>query len=331
MPSTGHDWGEILSHLNTSWGVEEVANIMSMINKRTTPVEEDQGLIKHVVYSPLVDLHTNENTSLSVTADFEKTVDVDHYDGLGLTKMIPDEVRTYDLIHDNSNVTATTGATYKNFFQAPGNTQFESSTIGRKNMGGFTTDGSSYMIINDHSWLNVTDEIMINGWFYFKANGGSDEMLVNKGTDQWELKTISGNTLRFRIEIGGVMYDLDYAYTPDAWYKVVAQAKSGTQELWVGDVLRDSDTQTGAIGTNTTNLGIMGTAAGGSLLGSGNAMAWLSIANGFGDAAWLSNYYDNNILDYDTDVAGEPEEITTIPFIGSIQEMPNAYVGMFIV
>ena len=153
MSSLGRDWGEILSRLNVSWSVKEVANIMSMINKRTTPIDEDEGLIKHVIYSPLIDLHTNINTVLSVTADISKTVDVDHYDGMGVRKLIPDNVRIYDLIHDNSNAGGIT-------FPPPGITQFDTSGSGRKFMGGAKADGVSFMKIADHPWFDVNDLVI---------------------------------------------------------------------------------------------------------------------------------------------------------------------------
>jgi hypothetical protein len=116
VSSTGKDFGEILSRLNASWGVKEVANIMSMINKRTTPIDEDEGLIRHVIYAPLVHLRTNANAEFNPSAMlFDHTVDFDHYSGWGMRKIIPDNVRAYDLTHDNSNATGRQGITRIDF------------------------------------------------------------------------------------------------------------------------------------------------------------------------------------------------------------------------
>ena len=308
------DIAEDLHKSSRTIGLQAMLNVQTRLQKQI-PKVEDAAIIKYFMYAPLVDLH--DTTIHFGIANISRTRNDDHFGGFGYRKYIPTNVRAYDLVHDNSNAS---GISF--------NTAI--FNIGAKNHGCAITDGLSYQIIEDHSWLNVTDEILIHVWVYLKANGETDEMIIHKGTDQWLLKTISGNTLRFQVEIGGVTYHLDYAYTPDNWYHVVAQAKSGSQQLVIDNVIEDSDVQVGAIGTNSTNLGIFGTAAEANKLENGNALAWLCIANGFGDSTWLSNAYTKRILNLNDDIAGIPQEITTFPYIDSLQEMPNSFEGMFV-
>jgi len=320
MSAQGRDISETLSKLGSNYGIETLAQIMQLLNRRTIPQDEDEALIKHVFFSPLIDQH--DTTVVFGQSDIESTEPVDHFSGWGMRKFIPDQVRAYDLTHDNTNADLIT-------FPTPGIGDFTTSTIGRKNMGAAKTPGTEYMIINDNDWFNVTDEILIGGWANLPANSGADQYIVHKGTTQWGLKTMTGNVLRFEVEIASVTYNFDYTYTANTWFQFLAQAKSGTQELWIDDVLQDSGTQAGAIGTNSTNVGVFGTAAGASLLASTGALSWLTFANGFGDTAWLAHFFDDQFLDYDTDIANTPEEITTLPFIGSLQEMPNSFAGLF--
>lgn len=320
MSAVGHDIAETLSRSGGTFSIEQIAGIMQIINRRTTPQDEDDALIKHVIFMQLVDVM--DTAVVFAQADIEEERPAAGFSGVGVKKFIPDEVRSYDLTHDNTNAALLT-------FPPPGIGTFNPSTIGVKGMGAAQTPGTEYMIIDDHAWWNSTTDFMACGWIYLKANGGSDEMIFNKGTDQWELKTISGDTLRFRVEVGGTMRDLDFAYTPDTWYRFLVQAQSGNQELWIDGTEEATAAHSGSIGVNTTNVGIFGTAAGATLLGDGNAISWLSFADGFGDATWVSNFFTLGLMDFDTDIADTPEEITTIPFIGDLQEQPVSFEGMF--
>lgn len=303
--------GEDIHKSSKTIGLQKMLQIITQ-QQKSTPRVEDDAVIKYLMYAPLVDLH--QTSIILASSTFESTRNNDHFGGMGFRKYLPASVRVYGLTHDNSNASGIT-------FNTPGQNE------GAKNHGAGKTDGASYMVIEDHSWLNVTDEILIHGWFYLLANSGSDQYIIHKGSDQWGLKTMTGNVLRFEVEIGGSTYNLDYTYTP-GWNHVIAQAKSTSQELHVNGALEDSDTNSGSIGTNSTDLGIFGTAAGGSLLSSGNVLSHILIANGFADATWISDAYNKGIFHLD-DVSGDPQEITYIPFIGGLKEMPNATVGMF--
>jgi len=305
------DVAEDLHKSSKTVGLQKMLQVLTKLQKDTPKVEDD-AIIKYFMYAPLVDLH---DTSIILgTANIQKTRNNDHFGKIGFRKYLPASVRVYDIIHDNSNASGIT-------FNTPGQSE------GVKLHGAAKTNGSSYMIIENHAWLNVTDAILIHGWMYLLANAGADQYIIHKGSDQWGLKTMSGNILRFEVEIGGSTYNLDYVYTP-GWNHVIAQAESGSQQLIVGGVVRDSDTQSGAIGTNSTDLGIFGTAAGGSLLASGNILAHLLIANGFADATWITEAFTKGIFLLD-DLNSDPQEITYIPFVGGLKEMPNATVGMF--
>jgi len=323
MSSQGRDISDVITRSYKNLNAQLMAQILTNFNRRTTPQTTNEAVPRHVIFDDLVDLH-DITSVLSNTIDIDPIESMLHFNQRGYSKFVPDEVRVYDLTHDNSNASGITFPFHGNTFDENGAV----TSIGRKSSGCAQTNGTSYQIINNHSWFNVTDEILIHGWVYLKA-ASADGMIIHKGTDQWLLKVMATDTLRFSVQIGGVTYNLDYAYTPNAWYHIVATAKSGTQSLWVNNVLQDSDTQVGAIGTNLTNVGIFAQADGTNKLVTGNALSWLSIANGFADSTWVGNSYTKRLLDYDTDVANTPEEITTFPYVSSLIEQPNATPGLF--
>lgn len=323
MSSQGRDISDVITKSYKNLNAQLMAQILTNFNRRTTPQTTNEAIPRHVIFDDLVDLH-NITSVLSNDIDVADIESELLFNQVGYRKFIPANVRAYDLTHDDSNASGITFPFHGNTFDESGAV----TSIGRKSSGCALTDGSSYQIIEDHDWFNVTDEILIHGWVYLKA-ASADGMIIHKGTDQWLLKVMNSNTLRFSVEIGGSTFNLDYAYTPNAWYHIVATAKSGTQSLWVNNVLQDSDTQVGAIGTNSTDVGIFGKADGNNKMVTGNALSWLSIANGFADSTWVGNAYTKRYFDYDSDVANTPEEITTFPYISSLKAMSNSFSGMF--
>lgn len=345
MSSTGRDISEQLSKLTSgSYSVQQIAQLMTIINRRTIPLEEDEALVNHVIFGDLVDI-MNETTSLSLDADLEKTVDMDGYSGWGYRKFIPDNVRAYDLTHNNSNAGGIT-------FPPSGITQFESSTIGRKNMGAAQSDGASYQIIEDHSWLNPTDKISIACWLYLKSASSTGPIIKKSG--QYELRTANSDKLQWVITpTTGPARTLEYTYTPDAWYHAVVSYNSTDgkgQKMTVDNVLQASDTVTSGnllqsngdallqsngdnillsgeetIATTTNNLTIFGD--GTNYFQNGSAIAWLSLLHEdvHDVSGWVGNHYTERLLNTD-----DAEEITTIPYLGSLQEMPDSFEGLFI-
>lgn len=322
MSAVGGDFNNILARPTNSFTITQIANILTILNKRTTPIDEDAALIKHIAFAEQIVLVDDTDSAIALGLDIDETDNVLGFDGLGYTKFIPDVVRVYQLTHNNSNAGGIT-------FPSVGNVIGDNPTIGRKYMGAGKTDGNSYMIINDNSWFNNTDSILLHCWAYLPANSGADQYLIDKGT-QFRLKTGATNVLTFNVTLGGSLRTFTYTYTPNTWIHIIAQAKSTSQQLIINGVTQSSGSFSGTITTNSTNVGIFGSSSGTNKLASGGALAWISMAHGFGDSTWISNAY-GGLIDFDTDVAGTPNEITTIPLLGSLRETPNSFVGDFMV
>ncbi len=327
MSATGKDWGDILSRLNVSWGVKEVANIMSIINKRTTPVNEDEGLIKHVVYTPEVELDTSANTDISITQDIDETVDVDGYSGWGMRKMIPDNVRAYDLVHDYTNMTGIT-------FPPPGITQFDATTKGRSLMGGAMTDGSSYMTIDDHTWWNAT-EFGIACHLNLPENTGSDPTgFITQKVGSFQVyvadAALGDNQLWADFTTGAGAKQVQFTYTPDTWFTLMLHIDSTQFTGWIdnGGIQGISSGGSGIVDT-ATDVGILGTTLGSGLLKSGSIMSWLTFFDYDirSDSSWRSDYQDKGLLNLDD---ASSTEITTFPFQGDFKARPNSEAGMFV-
>ena len=165
------DVAEDLHKSSRTIGLQKMLQVQTALQKFTPKLENDAD-IKFLMYAPLVDLH--DTTIIFGTPDIEKTRNDDHIGGMGYRKYVPADVRLYLLTHDDSNASGI-------LFNTP------AESIGAKNFGAAKTDGASYQIIEDHAWLDVNDEILIHAWLYLKTNGGSDEMILHKGTDQWIL------------------------------------------------------------------------------------------------------------------------------------------------
>lgn len=317
MSSSGRDISEILPSTIKHLGIEQFANIMTMLNRRTIPQDNDEDLYKHIIFAPLLDIHNV--TVILAGADIDKDETQKLYcDSWGIRKFIPDNVRAYDLTHNNTNAGGLT-------FPSPG------QTPGDRHMGVAVTNGSSYMIINDHDWLDPTTEITVACFAYLPAVTSGDKIIVKKDL-QYELKLTATNTLSWRIYSGGAWKTArTYVYTPNTWYNIVATYKSTSsgQKLYVNGTLQSSDAETGAINTTANNLGIFGEAGGTNLTPNGFALSWLILCSSEASSTWVSDYNTKGIANLDTDSDGL-QEITTIPFIGSYKEMPNSYAGMFI-
>jgi len=298
---------------------------MTILNRRTIPVEEDQALIKHVIFFELIDLHTNPNTDLSVTGDIDEDIDVDSYSLPSYQKITPETVRVYDLVHDNSNATGIT-------FPPHGNTQFETTNVGRKFGAGARTDGSSYMIINDHDWFDATDHV-IAGWFKLPATAGGDgiQTLYRKDLQidlEIQAHATAANSIRCRVWVSSVAKEVTFTYTPDTFFSIMVHADTTNITIWEDNSQQGQTATGGTLDTNSNNVGIFGEADGTELSTDGVTIGVLTVGDKDinTDTQWRADF-QNGILDWNE---ATNEETTTIPFIGNLSEWPNAKPGTFI-
>jgi hypothetical protein len=194
---------------------------------------------------------------------------------------------------------------------------------GHKRSGNGVFSGSSYITVNDHSKLNITNEIGIAFWIKPQASSG-DHLILSKD-QQYQIKLIAGNKIQFRIYSGGAWKTgLEYTYTPNTWVNIVATYKSTSsgQKLYVNGSLNTSDSESGSINTTANNLKIGGD--GTSNLPANTSISWLTFLNKEVDTTWITNFATNDILD----TSGTNTEILTIPFIGNEEPKPNATSGL---
>lgn len=194
---------------------------------------------------------------------------------------------------------------------------------GHKLAGNGIFNGSSYITITDDDILDVTATLTLATWIKPQSSTG-DHLIIQKN-NAYELKLAASNTIQFRVFSGGAWKTaLSYTYTPNTWVYIVATYKSTAsgQKLYINGSLNQSDSETGAISTNTNDLKIGGD--GTSNLPNNSALSWLFIGNFEASTAWITDFYSNKILDSD----GTNIEITTIPFIGNENPEPDATTGL---
>jgi hypothetical protein len=282
------------------------------INKILTALAQisptvDQAAHKEfIAFSPETRIRT---TSVIVGSPNITDTDDEQRQTTYMIRKIPTTVTSYPLTH------TTTGSFT---FQYVYNASPSSHMFG----GAGKFSGSSYVIITDHSWLKPTDKITISGFFLLPASSGN-KSLVRK-ENSYDLGLTTGNVLNFRIKTGGVWHTaLTFTYTPNTWYQIVAVYDSAVgTSLYINGALQTSDVLTGAIDSNTNNVGIGNLGDGTNIVDSGTIFSWLSILHGAVNSTWVTNH-NVGLIDLVTYT-----EITTMPFLGSELPEPNATSGI---
>lgn len=338
---SSRDFADNLQQQARTIGLEKIAQLLTAYQKQNEPIEDD-AIIQWFMYAPLVDLH--DTTIVFGTPNFVEPVDSDMYGLLGYRKFIPDLVDAYDLVHDDTNMTDHT-------FPKPGNTQFQPSAIGVKFGGAVQFSGASYQLIN-HVANNPLDfeprttALTIAFWFYTPSGGpaSEDAVMAKRGgfgdTDQgWSLEIHNRDRFfNFVMSNGTDSTGIKSAvFSANTWHHLVftkdtTDGRAG-MKFYIDKV--ESHTDIGSAATisgsakNSLNTGIGALHDGTEVLRFGKAFSWMSIATEEATQAWINADFDG-IRDFDTDIAGTPKEITTMPWIDSLAPMPNAHSGMFI-
>lgn len=307
MPST-----DISNSISQSLSLSEFIKLQTRIQKLNEKVNDDYQ-IDWLIESPLIDVH---NITLDL-GDADVNHSETHYgvDPVGYFRRIPSAVRAYDLIHDDSNGT---GITFPN--PTSESTKFHASA---------KTNGSSYQKISDHSYFDVNN-LVLALWLKLPATSGGDgvQTIIQKTGSfliQIDAHATASNQIRCRSIVSTVSKDVTFTYTPSTWFCLIVKINSTNIEAFVNNVSQGT-TSTGAIFDFTSNdLGIFGTPTGTQLMKSGGCLAWLSIGDKNVDSTWRTNY-QNGIHDFSS---SSSEEITTIPYLGSLDAFPNSHSGFF--
>lgn len=240
---------------------KDINKILALIHDITAQEPEDEGLQERICISSNVKLRTSTATfgSTDRTNTDTKTVEIAMF-----RKRIPEIVRSYDLIH------TTTGT-------------LSFVTDNHKLGGGATFNGSSYITIDNHAKLNVT-EISFGGWFYLPATDSGDtasQTLIDKGVysltvdphstaaNQLRATVESFGTTNLSTEAGVIIQTEDsvtleadtlsdvgitYAFNPNAWNHVWVTIGTPNIKLYLNGSVVASSTSVGTVQTNTNNL-----------------------------------------------------------------------------
>jgi len=116
-------------------------------------------------------------------------------------------------------------------------------------------NGSTYISIADNTHLDATSNITIVCWIYAPATTGNHIIVRKSGA--YELRLQNTNQVAWFVNS---KTPVTFTYTPNTWTHIGATYKStgSGQKLYKNGVLASSDSETGAISTNTNVLNICG-------------------------------------------------------------------------
>ena len=231
-----------------------------------------------------------------------------------MMRKIPTTVKLYPLTH----TTLGTGA-------------FSFPNTDKKFGARIDTPGTKYIVVGDHARLNHTDKLSAEYFGYFPATtgGDGDQIIFGKGNSSrpYEMLILAHatqpNTLRIKIATNApATYNIDFVYTPNTWYHIAVSWKGSPDnrlKLYIDGVQSGATvTTSGALTTNSSNLGIFGSPDGTALLKANTRLAHLTLLYKEIDSTHISNH-KNGLLDTS---AANTDEILTIP--GYTDERPRS-------
>ena len=291
---------EIINYLRKSNNDSAILNALIAKFHEMNPEIKGDAKKGFVAFTPQVKLRTTTSTisGADIINSDTKIRETTH-----MIRKKPIPVKGYELDHTTTNSLSF----IENSHKLGGNGKFS---------------GASYITVNSHDNLNVTDEISLGLWI--KPPTISVDGLIISKNNQYQLKLINSDKIQFRVYSGGWKTAIEYDYTPDVWVHIMASYKStgSGQKLYANNVLVDSDSETGVIGTSSNDLKIGGD--GSDNVPNNTYMAWLTILHKEISTTWLNNLYTKNQLD----TSDGNDEILTIPFIGTENPQPDAFSGL---
>lgn len=301
------DFAADLQRNQTNLPTDILARLI-LFYQKSLDVPENDIVVDTFYYSPLIDLHNTAILLAGPTITEENFVN--HIGSKGYTKFIPETVHSDPLVYNFTNASGIT-------FDQP------DSGNGARFNGAAIGDNNSYIVIDDHPSLNITDEITFAFWF-FPFLGSGTSRIIHKDGDAYFVNFNGTDRLRARFSIGGSNINLDFVLTLAKWHHVVATCKSGNQELYVDNVLVASDTEVGSIDTFAANLGIMARADGTQAFETLEGLSWFSMIHGYVDSAWVANDFIG-IRD-----VSDVDEIICFPFMQALNPQPPMTSGIFV-
>jgi hypothetical protein len=279
---------------------DDINKLLGLITPIAFAPPEEGGVQERII----LDYSARKRTQ-SVSAG---VLDVTHnqtrnYGSFQYRRQIPSTVNSYTLTHVTTNSFTPVKTTLSKFG------------------AGCHGAGTGYVTVGNHSKLDLTTEITISTWLYPKASSGNAIILQKNGA--YSLRIVNTNTIEFFINS---KTPVTYTYTGDidTWIHIFATYKSTSsgQKLYINNSLQSSDSESGAITTNTNDLKIAGD--GSSNLVSGTVLAYTYLIGNEIDSTRRTNIYDGLY-----DAIGTFSEIVAVNFIGDERPTPLSESGLF--
>ena len=290
---------------------ETFAQIITSQQTQTDPVD-DELPPDWLTISPLIDLHVQ--TVIAGRADVDISKAFDSVSPICCFRRIPPLVRSYGLIHDDSNASGLS-------FPSPMN---EIGGAGAK------TDGTAYQIINDSDWFDVNNFVMaMHLYLPATASGDAIKTIIEKAASfgiQIDAHATAANQIRCSVTVSSSAKEVTFTYTPNTWFTLIFLADATNLTVWKDNVQAGQIATGAAHDTNANNVGIWGTASGTQLMKSGCKIALLTFGDKAINSTWRGNYHTDKTLDWE---GAATEEITTYPYLGLYLAEPASHSGFF--
>jgi hypothetical protein len=227
---------------------------------------------------------------------------------------LPTTPKSYPLVHNDN------GSGSWVFYPTPAN------DFTKYQLAGYChNSGTRYITINDHARFDATD-LSISFMFNFPTHTGTHYVIDKDGEFRIE---VNGSNIVARMTVGGLSKSTDFTYTVNTNTKFTMTYDNTAREMKI----YENNVQVGSTVTWTSgsrdltanNLSIFAKADGTNIVESGFVIAWLMMANGVVSSTWRGDY-NNGIIDTSS---ANTFEITTIPFMATIDPKPDATLGGF--
>ena len=314
------DFSNDLHKSSRTVGLEQILNILQTLQKLTPKIEDDE-LIRFFMYSPEVNIH-DTFTDIHNNHDLIHQQFNTHFTPKIYTKFVPPNPPQYTLTHTNENAAAIKYADDLLPGQRPS----------KYGAGAFTQGNSSISISGD----NTIDKLSIVFWIYLpsydlphaaplinRRNSTVDEtFLIYLNTDQQNRFLI-----RF-TEANGAICTLRASGQGGQWTHIAATFTANDKaKLYVNGIKIQEENSTSTLRQTTAPYRIFRHY---NFIPANVGLAWLSIIHG--DVSTVPNWITNDLngsRDLDHNANAELEEITTIPFMHTLEPQPTRTPGLY--
>lgn len=132
-----------------------------------------------------------------------------------------------------------------------------SPTYSSGNGGYFTYNGSNTALIRADSTIMNSQSITVETWAYPTATNQYGTFLEKGSQNTQYFLFLYGGTLYWRVSgLTDTTLTAASFMTANTWHHIVGTATSGSQKVYINNVVRATTTNTGTISTNTNGMSV---------------------------------------------------------------------------